>query len=48
MLQNVTEKLKPGAHFIGTTGDANVLVKKLKNLSKNNVFGNEYYSVKFY
>lgn len=30
MLLNVTERLRPGGFFIGTTTDANVLVKKLR------------------
>jgi mRNA (guanine-N7-)-methyltransferase len=30
-LQNVTERLKPGAFFVGTTTDSRVLIKKLRS-----------------
>ncbi|CAG9323784.1 unnamed protein product [Blepharisma stoltei] len=46
-LYNVSEKLKPGAVFISTIPDANVVVKKLKTQSENFIFGNQYYSIKF-
>lgn len=46
-LENVTNNLKPGAVFVGTIPDSKVLVKKLRSISKNFTFGNDYYSVKF-
>lgn len=42
MLLNVTERLRPGGFFIGTTTDANVLVRKLRAVEGltigNNIF----------
>ena len=46
-LENVTDSLKPGAVFVGTIPDAKVLVKKLRNIASDYVFGNDYYSIKF-
>lgn len=45
-LYNVSEKLKSGGVFIGTIPDANVIVKKLRTLGRNGIFGNQYYSIK--
>jgi len=45
--ENATCNLKPGGVFIGTIPDAQVLVTKLRKLSNNCVFGNEFYSIKF-
>mmetsp|Transcript_1916 Transcript_1916/g.2134 ORF Transcript_1916/g.2134 Transcript_1916/m.2134 type:complete len:338 (+) Transcript_1916:278-1291(+) len=45
-LKNVSECLRPGGYFIGTTTDANVLVKKLRNV-EGMAFGNEVYRVQF-
>ena len=46
-LENVTNNLKPGAVFVGTIPDSKVLVKKLRKLGNDYVFGNDYYSIKF-
>lgn len=54
-LDNVTSKLCDGGYFIGTTVDANVIVKRLRNRKyKGNkfynekfTFGNDFYAVKF-
>ena len=52
-LNNVSSKLVPGGFFIGTTLDANVLVKKLRTIGckedaeERYTFGNQFYSAKF-
>lgn len=45
-LQNVSDALQTGGYFIGTTTNANEIVKRLRE-SKNNSFGNELYNIKF-
>mmetsp|Transcript_3855 Transcript_3855/g.13918 ORF Transcript_3855/g.13918 Transcript_3855/m.13918 type:complete len:304 (+) Transcript_3855:217-1128(+) len=45
-LKNAARRLKPGGLFVGTTTDANVLVKKLQDAPGLN-FGNSLYSVEF-
>uniref|UniRef100_A0A6T6CRL7 mRNA (guanine-N(7))-methyltransferase n=2 Tax=Compsopogon caeruleus TaxID=31354 RepID=A0A6T6CRL7_9RHOD len=44
--RNVTEKLRPGGFFIGTTADASVLVRKLRAV-EGLVFYNSLYKVVF-
>eukprot|EP00741_Cyanophora_paradoxa_P023645 tig00021608_g22839.t1 len=46
MMENVTRRLKPGGHFVGTTTDANVLVRKLRE-APGLEFGNDVYRVRF-
>jgi len=46
MLRNACESLRPGGYFIGTTPDANELVKRLKKADGTS-FGNEVYNVEF-
>lgn len=46
MIQNISECLKPGGYFIGTTPDAYDIVKRLRQ-SDNLKFGNEVYSIEF-
>ncbi|GFN79242.1 mRNA cap guanine-n7 methyltransferase-like [Plakobranchus ocellatus] len=46
MLRNVSECLRVGGYFIGTTPNSNELVRRLRN-SKGNTFGNEVYSITF-
>mmetsp|Transcript_36111 Transcript_36111/g.60880 ORF Transcript_36111/g.60880 Transcript_36111/m.60880 type:complete len:338 (+) Transcript_36111:151-1164(+) len=45
-LKNVSSLLRPGGYFIGTTPDANVIVKNLR-ASKGLSFGNGCYKVEF-
>jgi mRNA (guanine-N7-)-methyltransferase len=45
-MKNVSESLKPGGYFIGTTTNANELIKRLRN-SNSNSFGNDIYNIKF-
>ncbi len=45
-LQNVSDCLRVGGYFIGTTTDSNELVARLKK-SETNSFGNELYNIKF-
>lgn len=45
-LLNVTERLRPGGFFIGTTPDANVLVEKLYSFPDGK-FGNGVYQIQF-
>ncbi len=45
-LKNVSDCLKVGGYFIGTTTDSNELVARLKK-SDTNSFGNEVYNIKF-
>lgn len=46
-LQNVSDSLRPGGYFIGTTTNSYEIVKRLRE-SKENAFGNELYNIKFY
>lgn len=46
MLQNISECLRPGGYFIGTTPDAFQIVNKLQK-SEGMSFGNNVYSVTF-
>jgi len=46
MLRNVSERLKPGGIFLGTTIDSNVLIRKL-HAAPGLEFGNAVYYVKF-
>lgn len=46
LLQNVTERLRPGGFFIGTTPDANVLVRKLR-ATDGLEFGNQVFKISF-
>ncbi len=46
LLFNVSERLKPGGFFFGTTADANVLVRKLR-ATDGLTFGNNVFEVKF-
>lgn len=46
MLTNVTERLQPGGFFIGTTPDANVLVRKLRAVDGLTI-GNKVFRVDF-
>ncbi|XP_033125313.1 mRNA cap guanine-N7 methyltransferase-like [Anneissia japonica] len=46
MLRNACERLKPGGYFIGTTPNANELVKRLQE-SEGVSFGNEVYRITF-
>jgi len=45
-LDNVSDLLVPGGYFIGTTPDANKLVKLLR-AAEGNTFGNDVYRVEF-
>ena len=45
-LRNVSDSLKPGGFFIGTTTNSSELIKRLR-ASSGNEFGNELYKVKF-
>lgn len=47
MLKNVSESLKPGGYFIGTTTNCYEIMKRL-NASSDCSFGNDVYSVKFH
>ncbi|KAK6623251.1 hypothetical protein RUM43_009103 [Polyplax serrata] len=44
MLQNASERLKPGGIFIGTIPNSNEIVKRLR-MAKTNSFGNDLYSL---
>jgi mRNA (guanine-N7-)-methyltransferase len=46
-LRNVNESLKVGGYFIGTTTNANEIVKRLRE-SDTDSFGNELYKIKFF
>jgi mRNA (guanine-N7-)-methyltransferase len=46
-LKNVSDSLKVGGYFIGTTTDAYEIMKRLQG-SETNAFGNEIYNIKFY
>jgi mRNA (guanine-N7-)-methyltransferase len=46
MLQNVSERLRPGGYFIGTIPDANLIVKRLRQDQKEG-FGNSIFSITF-
>ena len=46
-LKNVSESLKPGGYFIGTTTNASELIKRLRQTESDN-FGNDIYQIKFY
>lgn len=46
-LQNAAALLKPGAHFLVTTVDADVLVKRLRESGGSGKFGNGVYTVEF-
>lgn len=46
LLQNVTDRLKPGGFFIGTTVDANVLVRKIRAIDQISI-ETPVYSVTF-
>lgn len=46
MLLNVTERLRPGGFFIGTTPDANVLVRKLRAIDGLTI-GNGVFKIDF-
>lgn len=46
-LKNVSDCLRTGGYFIGSTTNANELVRRLRE-SDTNEFGNEIYKVKFY
>eukprot|EP00123_Amoebidium_parasiticum_P009788 comp19706_c0_seq1/m.23448 comp19706_c0_seq1/g.23448 ORF comp19706_c0_seq1/g.23448 comp19706_c0_seq1/m.23448 type:complete len:315 (-) comp19706_c0_seq1:11-955(-) len=46
MLQNITDLLKPGGYFIGTTPDACRLVKKVKSV-EGLEFGNDVFKASF-
>ena len=51
MVKNAAENLKPGGFFIGTTPDAEVIWKRLREAQSpeegKNTFGNSVYSVEF-
>ncbi|CEI88792.1 Putative mRNA cap guanine-N7 methyltransferase [Rhizopus microsporus] len=48
MLKNVTSRLRPGGHFIGTIPDANWIVKRLRQEPKGSFgFGNSIYNIQF-
>jgi mRNA (guanine-N7-)-methyltransferase len=48
MLQNVSERLRPGGYFIGTMPDANWIVKRVRQEPPNSFgFGNSIYSITF-
>ena len=52
MVKNAAECLKPGGYFIGTTPDAEVIFKRLRekqasSSEESNKFGNSIYSVQF-
>lgn len=42
LLRNVTERLKPGGFFVGTTVDANVLVRKIRAVDGDEISSNVY------
>ncbi|GFS20103.1 mRNA cap guanine-N7 methyltransferase-like [Elysia marginata] len=46
MLRNASECLRVGGYFIGTTPNANELIRRLRN-STDSTFGNEVYSISF-
>eukprot|EP00794_Sanderia_malayensis_P018982 gene18982-20889_t len=46
MLKNACAHLRPGGYFIGTTPDANELVKNLRK-AEGKSFGNDVYSIEF-
>ncbi|XP_054169217.1 mRNA cap guanine-N7 methyltransferase-like, partial [Oppia nitens] len=46
MIQNVSDNLRPGGMFIGTTPDSQEIIKRLRK-SESNMFGNSVYSIKF-
>ena len=46
-LLNVSDSLKEGGYFIGTTTDSNELIKRLR-MSETNSFGNDLYKIKFF
>lgn len=46
LLQNVTDRLQPGGFFIGTTVDANVLLRKIRAIDGLEI-GSEVYQVSF-
>lgn len=46
LLQNVTDRLKPGRFFIGTTVDANVLIRKIRAINDLTI-SSDVYQVKF-
>lgn len=46
-VKNVSDSLKTGGYFIGTTTNANEIVKRLRASSENS-FGNELFNIKFY
>lgn len=45
-LRNVSDSLKPGGYFIGTTTNGNELVKRLR-ASPSGSFGNQIYNIRF-
>lgn len=45
-LQNVTDRLKPGGFFIGTTVDANVVVRKIRAVNELQI-SNAIYQIRF-
>jgi len=47
LLRNVSDRLKPGGHFIGTIPNANYLVKKIRS-SNSLEFGNNLYKIQFF
>jgi len=49
MLENVTDNLKPGGYFIGTTTDADEIMRRLRKDEDphNRAFGNSIFSVDF-
>lgn len=46
-LENVSDSLRYGGYFVGTTTDGNEVVSRLKK-SESNEFGNELYNIKFH
>lgn len=46
-LKNISDSLKVGGYFIGTTTDAYEIMKRLQK-SETNAFGNEIYNIQFY
>ena len=46
-LRNVSDSLKTGGYFIGTTTNAHEVIKRLRE-SEDNSFGNEIYKIKFH
>eukprot|EP00171_Calliarthron_tuberculosum_P006716 IDg6716t1 len=47
LLRNVTDRLQPGGFFIGTTPDANVLVRKLRATEELIISGGNVYNICF-